>query len=800
MKNRKIIKNINKSYMTKLNYVKYYEELPIEDKVIFIEAQNARNIFGNMFYIMQELNNNEVYQQYKIYVSINRKKYSSSKKFLEKQGLNKINLIKEKSTEYYKLLATAKFLITDTSFNPCYIKKEGQVILNTWHGTPLKTLGRKVNNDLHDLGNIQKNFIIADYLLYPNEYTMNHMIEDYMIQNLSNAKIILAGYPRNSVFFDENLKSRIREEENLKNKEIFVYMPTWRGAVNNIEAKEQKEQLQSYLEKIDKELKENQEFFVNLHPFVGNSINYRKLKKVKAFPKKYETYQFLSVADCLITDYSSVFYDFATTKKKIILFAYDEEQYLQDRGLYMPFSDLPFTKVDNIEDLISEMNKQKAYDDTKFIEAYCKYDEKDISKKICEKVILNKDNNLEIREIKNNGKENVLIFAGNLAANGITKSLINLLNNIDKTTRNYFITYDTRRIRKNKDVLKELPEEVGYIPIKGKMNLNFKKKFFLFLYNNKLKNDKQFIDILGKDLERDIKRIYPNCNFSSVIQFNGYDKKRILIFSQFHCNKVIYAHNDMYMEATEKGNSSLTVLKYAYEHYDKVAVVSEDLIEPLSKITDITKKCYVAHNVIDYKKVLEQGQREVEFDENTESTIELEKLVEILNSTNKKFITIGRFSKEKGHERLIKAFEKLYKIDNSIYLIIIGGYGKEYDKILQMVQNSICKNHIIVIKYVSNPYSILNRCDYFILPSFYEGFGLVLAEADILGKPVVSTKIVGPTNFMLENGGTLVENSDEGVYNGLELLYENKVKPMNIDFEKYNRQAIAEFENLLKKD
>ena len=51
---------------------------------------------------------------------------------------------------------------------------------------------------------------------------------------------------------------------------------------------------------------------------------------------------------------------------------------------------------------------------------------------------------------------------------------------------------------------------------------------------------------------------------------------------------------------------------------------------------------------------------------------------------------------------------------------------------------------------------------------------------------------------MLENGGTLVENSDEGVYNGLELLYENKVKPMNIDFEKYNRQAIAEFENLLE--
>ena len=222
LKIRKIIKNINKSYIAKLSYVKDYEELSIENNVIFLEAQNARNIFGNIFYIAQELNNNDEYKSFKIYLSINKKSLNSARKFLENQGLNNIVLIKEKSKEYYKLLATAKYLITDTSFNPCYIKKEGQVILNTWHGTPLKTLGRKVNNDLHDLGNIQKNFIIADYLLYPNEYTMNHMIEDYMIQNLSNAKIMLAGYPRNSVFFDEKLKSKIREEQNLKNKEKVV--------------------------------------------------------------------------------------------------------------------------------------------------------------------------------------------------------------------------------------------------------------------------------------------------------------------------------------------------------------------------------------------------------------------------------------------------------------------------------------------------------------------------------------------------------------------------------------------------
>ena len=796
MKNRKVIKNINKTYIARLCYVKYYETLPIENNVIFLEAQNARNAKGNIFYIAQELNNNEEYKKFKIYLSINKKSFKETKKFFEMHGLNNIILVKEKSKEYYKLLATAKFLITDTSFNPCFIKKEGQVIFNTWHGTPLKTLGKKVNNDFYDLGNIQKNFIIADYLLYPNEYMMQHMIEDYMLENLSEAKIILEGYPRNIVFFDEELKKKIRKEQGLEEKEIYIYMPTWRGSVSKIEIEEQEAQLQNYLEIIDKTLKDNQEFFVNLHPFVGNSINYKKLKKIKKFPKEYETYQFLSIADCLITDYSSVFFDFANTRKKIILFAYDEEEYLRDRGLYFSFSELPFTKVNNVNDLISEMNKEKNYDDCEFLTKYCRYDEKEACKKLCEKIILNKNVDFKYKDISNNGKENVLIYAGNLAANGITKSLLNLLNQIDMSKRNYFVTYDTKKIKKNKEVLHELPENVGYIPIKGKMNLGFKKKFFLFLYNNGIKTDSRFIEELKEDFRRDIKRIYPNCNFSHVIQFNGYDKKRILMYSEFSCNKIIYTHNDMYREATEKKNSSLEVLKYAYEKYDKIALVTEDLIETMSKIADIKDKYYIVHNIINYKNVLEKAQEDVEFDENTESTVELEELNKILNSPNKKFITIGRFSKEKGHERLIDAFEKLYEKDNSIYLIIIGGYGKEYKTILEKANESICKNNIIVIKYVSNPYAILNKCDYFILPSFYEGFGLVIAEADILGKPVVSTNIVGPAMFMKKHGGTMVDNSENGIYEGLKLLLENKVRTMNVDYEKYNIEAINEFERL----
>ena len=91
-----------------------------------------------------------------------------------------------------------------------------------------------------------------------------------------------------------------------------------------------------------------------------------------------------------------------------------------------------------------------------------------------------------------------------------------------------------------------------------------------------------------------------------------------------------------------------------------------------------------------------------------------------------------------------------------------------------------------------NPFPLLKQCDGFVLSSLHEGFGLVLAEADILGVPVVSTEIPGPTGFMKKHGGLLVENSQDGVYDGICRLYRGEVKVLGVDYEEYNRRAVAE--------
>ena len=94
-------------------------------------------------------------------------------------------------------------------------------------------MGRKVHNDVF-FGNVQKNLVNADYLLYPNIFTKDVMIRDYMLENISSNSYILCGYPRNTVFFDRDAEKKIREELEITDKKIYAYMPTWRGTVDKV--------------------------------------------------------------------------------------------------------------------------------------------------------------------------------------------------------------------------------------------------------------------------------------------------------------------------------------------------------------------------------------------------------------------------------------------------------------------------------------------------------------------------------------------------------------------------------------
>ena len=801
---QRLRKKVGNGILRQKRYPAYLER-KLKEKSVLLESQHGKAMDGNIFALLTELATGEEYKDYTLYLTAISEKKKEYKKRLRSLGMNQVKVIIRGSRRYYKVLATAKYLINDNTFIYNFIKREGQVYLNTWHGTPLKTLGKKIKSEAHAIGNTQKNFLAADYLLYPNEFTMEHMVEDYMLSNIGKGKIWLAGYPRNTVFFDTKRREQVREKYGLTGKKVYAFLPTWRGVIGKVSGNAQVQQLEGYLSELDAALPEDYILYVKLHTVSNGELSTAEYSHIRLFPEDCETYEFLNATDGLITDYSSVFFDYAVSGRKIILFTYDEEEYESSRGFYFPLSELPFPQAKTAEELLRYMKEEKQYDDKEFLATYCAYERPDVSTSICRKLLFGGEEGIKTLDLPDNGKKNVVIFGGALHDNGITTSLFNLLSQIDREKYNYTILYKMEDVKGHPKVLERIPEGINSLGFSNGISIGIFASVLYKIWTKRGIIPYRIMEpILDKMAKRDTARIFTGCKVDKLIHFSGYSNDLTTIFRGLSCNKTIYAHNDMEKEVKERRLVRMEVLTRAYQEYDSVAVVTEDIkyiaeriAEKLPYRGEKKANVAVAKNVIDYQRVLDLSEKELALDPTTQINISFERLQEILASDATKFINVGRFSWEKGHDRLLTAFDKIHKENPDTYLIIIGSRGALYEETLRRAQELDSYDHIIIIYYMSNPFALLKQCDFFVFSSHYEGFGLVLAEADILGVRCVSTDIDGPRLFMQRYGGTLVEDSEQGVYEGMKMCLDGRIAgTLTVDYAEYNKEAVAEFERI----
>lgn len=452
-----------------IEYTKYYRKLPVSENQVLFESKHGEDVAGNIFHMLLAMKA-EQFRGLDVYLTLQEELMDGWRERFSRYGIDFVKMIPYNSTGYLKLLATAKYLITDTSLASYYIKREEQVYLNTWHGTPLKAMGRIVPQREYALGNVQRNFMIADYLLYQNEFSRDIFLDDYMIRQLYQGRVMLSGYPRNSAFFAEERGSAIRDELGLSDMQVMAYMPTWRGLLNKKENKKQIEQISNYLYDIDAALEENQVLFVKLHPFVKSGLNYDDFEHIRSFPEQFETYDFLNATDLLITDYSSIMFDYAVSGKKIILFTYDREEYLSDRGMYIDLNTLEFPQADTVEALIEKINDEEPASYENFRRTYCPYDAKDTALKVCECLFFGKQPDFPVERVEHNGKKNVLVMINALAKDANTTKRIKRLNSLDMEHYNYFYCMKAQNVKEASRKLSQFRKEIGYLPLMFDVN------------------------------------------------------------------------------------------------------------------------------------------------------------------------------------------------------------------------------------------------------------------------------------------------------------------------------------------
>ena len=153
-----------------------------------------------------------------------------------------------------------------------------------------------------------------------------------------------------------------------------------------------------------------------------------------------------------------------------------------------------------------------------------------------------------------------------------------------------------------------------------------------------------------------------------------------------------------------------------------------------------------------------------------------EEISDIVKPTDKKLlVTSGRLVSQKGFDNLLEACNKLNKDGLKYELWILGeGWGRA--SLEELIEKYKLYN-VKLLGFKKNPYKYIKQGDLFVCSSKNEGFSLVIAEAMILGLPVISTNCSGP-NELLNFGeyGFMVENTEEGLYKGLKDILNDKDK------------------------
>lgn len=775
-------------------YNTFYEKVPVDKKEILLVSRSGLALESNILAILKELNQPEYKEFYKV-LAVQKNKKDQIQKKLERYGISVDKFIYTGEPSYYYHLAKAGWLINDTTFPGRYIKKDGQTYLNVWHGTPLKRMGQDNPEERYDTGNVMRNLLQSDYLVFPNFYMEEKMSGAYNLKELYQGTVLHEGYPRNCIFFHPEQGTKLKELLGYAGTQLSIYMPTFRGTSSSVQEEDYVNQIKDYLNRVDILLHENQIMLVKLHPFVQSQLTLDSYRHIRLFPEGYDTYEVLNACDVLITDYSSVMYDFAVTGRRILLFAYDLEYYQGSRGMYEDISDYPFPLVRTPEELVKELNTDSGHPDDDFLQKYCTYEQVNAARNICHHVLLG-EKICKSTSMPGTKKKKVLLYAGSLRPNGITTAFYSMLSQLDPSRCEYYISYRSPSLKEHPERLRPVSEGYHFYPLATEMNLDILTSIAQLIY---LRWGITGLGI-GKRLDRAYKREWQKhfgcVSFDHVVHYDGYENYMIALLKTAPCTRTIWAHSDMEKWMAEKHNPSRPLLQNAYASYDHVVPVGEDVKESAEHIGGHPEKVLVISNFMDYRRIQELGKLPVSFDSETECTVSLNRLQEILKSSDRKFINVGRFSPEKGHERLIRAFDRFWTDHPDTWLIIIGSHGEYYKHTCDLADSVRSSSHIILIKYMSNPFPVVKACDFFLLSSYYEGLGLVILEADVFGVPTASCDISGPHSFIRQYGGTLLPNSEDGLVQGMEMFVEGKIHTMHVDYEKRNQDILSKCEKL----
>ena len=360
----------------------------------------------------------------------------------------------------------------------------------------------------------------------------------------------------------------------------------------------------------------------------------------------------------------------------------------------------------------------------------------------------------------------ILFLHGSLGGGGAERVLIDLLTNLDHTKYDV----DLCLIINQGIMLPEVPKQVTIIPLWQKYTFYYKIALRMSIW---FKNNMLFKRILQQKLTK---------KYDVEISFLEGMPLKLHALMATTAKKITWVHCDLlnfpYQASLFADNEELQ----SYNKMDVVAHVSNDSKMAFEKrFPTCTTRSAVVYNPIDCKKISILA-----------SAIVLPK--------NKTFtiVTVGRLTMPKKIDRVIRLAARLKKEKYAVAFQIIGD-GELKNELQQLTIDLNVTDCVAFLGFLKNPYPYIKNADVLLLPSGYEGFGLVVCEAMVLGVPVVSTKTAGPTEIIHNNVyGLLCNHDDTSIYLAVKQMIDNDMLRNRYKKVGYQRAAAFDIENTVR--
>ncbi|ASS72818.1 CDP-glycerol glycerophosphotransferase family protein [Bacillus atrophaeus] len=366
-------------------------KLPVKKRTIIFESFNGKQYSCNPRAMYEYMI--EHFPEYKLIWSVNK---TYSKPFDDK-GIVYINRL---SIKWLFAMARAQYWVINSRL-PLWIPKPAHTTyIQTWHGTPLKRLALDMDDVLMpgtNTAQYKKNFVKEasnwDYLISPNRYSSDIFSRAFQFDK----KMLETGYPRNDILYhgnNENVINSLKKKLGIPlYKKVILYAPTWRDN-KYYEKGRYKFDLDFDLELLEEALADEYVIILRMHYLVAENFD---LEKYKGFVFDFSLYEDIRdlylISDLLITDYSSVFFDFANLQRPMIFFVPDLEDYRDNlRGFYFDFeNEAPGPLLKTTDEVIKQIelintNSKEVASIASFYEKFCYLENGESAKKVIEEI------------------------------------------------------------------------------------------------------------------------------------------------------------------------------------------------------------------------------------------------------------------------------------------------------------------------------------------------------------------------------------------------------------------------------